>query len=96
MVQHFEESHALLAHSRIRVSKRLVEALNKLVEQVAVFALDKFGLLLELVHQLQARGNQVTRTAAFARLLRLESSGKLLNHLINHDFRANRALMRQV
>eukprot|EP00353_Schmidingerella_taraikaensis_P001872 CAMPEP_0185597976 /NCGR_PEP_ID=MMETSP0434-20130131/81708_1 /TAXON_ID=626734 ORGANISM="Favella taraikaensis, Strain Fe Narragansett Bay" /NCGR_SAMPLE_ID=MMETSP0434 /ASSEMBLY_ACC=CAM_ASM_000379 /LENGTH=71 /DNA_ID=CAMNT_0028226843 /DNA_START=2407 /DNA_END=2622 /DNA_ORIENTATION=+ len=71
MVQHFEESHALLAHSRIRVSKRLVEALNKLVEQVAVFALDKFGLLLELVHQLQARGNQVTtaeaaRTAAFA------------------------------
>ena len=60
MIQNLEESFTLLSDLRIGVSERVIDAFHVLVVEVAILSIDKFCLLLELIHQLQARCNKMT------------------------------------
>ena len=60
VIQNLEESFTLLSDLRIRVPERVIDAFHILVVEVAILCVDKLCLLLELIHQLQARCNQMT------------------------------------
>lgn len=93
----------MLADGRVSVSQRLVDYLNILIEQVRFRLLNQFGLRLELVQKVEARCDQMGATercllTVLGRLLflRFQRLHKLFNDLVDHDFGADRALMRQV